>query len=82
MIRTQIQITSEQAEWIRKFAAREHISMSDIIRRGIDTYIQYNKASQFEQSRKRALNAMGRFHSKHKDVATNHDKYLAEAFKQ
>ena len=38
MIRTQIQLHSEQIQWLKKYALEKGISMSQAIRDSIDTY--------------------------------------------
>lgn len=80
MVRTQIQLTEEQASTIRKIARKRHVSMAEVIRQSIDTLVKVGTAD--EERRMRALEAAGKFHSGVSDLAAEHDKYLAEAFRK
>ncbi len=80
MIRTQIQLTEQQAEALKQAAARRGISMAELIRQSIDQFL--GKAGDLSQRdlRVRAASVAGRFRSGRADVAVHHDEYLAEAF--
>lgn len=77
MIRTQIQLTEEQAENVKRVAAERGISMAEVIREGIDRVLaDEGRADRWD----RALAATGKFHSGLRDVSERHDEYLAEDF--
>ncbi len=77
MIRTQIQLTEEQARALKALAARDGISMAALVRRGVDRVL----AESDEDARwARALALVGKFRSGHTDVARRHDDYLTEDF--
>lgn len=80
MVRTQIQLTDGQAAQVRQLAAAEHVSMAEIVRRGIDLYMRHASVPRAETLRERARAAAGRFHSGNGDTSANHDQVLAEAF--
>jgi|APDOM4702015023_1054809.scaffolds.fasta_scaffold554975_1 RecA/RadA recombinase len=80
MVRTQIQLTEEQARAIKKMAASRHVSGAELIRRAIDVMIKSGPAADPEERRKRAIDIAGRFSSGKSDVSRKHDKYLADAF--
>lgn len=80
MVRTQIQLPDVQAARVRQLAAAEHVSMAEIVRRGLDLYMRHASVPQPEALRERALAAAGRFHSGDGDTSGNHDQILAEAF--
>lgn len=80
MVRTQVQLTEKQAESLRKRAAEEDVSQAEIVRRGIELYLQESGVVGEEERRERALRALGRFHSGKRDVGERHDRYLAEAY--
>ena len=80
MIRTQIQLTKEQAKALKKLASSRHLSVAELIRQAVDTMIRSNVVVNAEERRKRALDAAGRFRSGLRDLSTEHDKYLEEAF--
>ena len=82
MIRTQIQLTEQQAEALKQAAARRGISMAELIRQSIDQLL--GKAGDLSpgDQRLRAVSVAGRFRSGRTDVAVHHDEYLAEAFEK
>jgi hypothetical protein len=61
-------------------AAKYDISMAELIRRAVDNWLQQAGAINPEERKQRALAVVGRFHSGHADISTEHDRYLAEAF--
>ncbi|MGI5837935.1 MAG: ribbon-helix-helix protein, CopG family [Chloroflexota bacterium] len=77
MVRTQIQLTEEQSQTLRELAAREGISVAELIRRSVDRLIE-----ELEQDEKwrRALSIVGRFDAGPEDVSENHDNYLVESY--
>jgi Arc/MetJ-type ribon-helix-helix transcriptional regulator len=81
MVRTQIQLTEEQLKKLRKIAVQRNISMSELIRQGIDFYLQTCGNISLEERRQRAIKAAGQFHSGKTDLSEKHDAYLAEAYK-
>ena len=78
MNRTQVQLTDKQLESIRNIAAQKEVSMAEIIRMSVDSFIQKEETRIRLQQKKRALSAIGKFRSGLNDLAQNHDKYLAE----
>lgn len=77
MIRTQIQLTEEQAHALKQLAAQQRISMAELIRQGVDRIIE---GSDREEQRRRALAVFGRYRDQATDVSGNHDRYLDEAY--
>jgi len=82
MIRTQIQLTEQQAEEVRRIARARRVSSAEIIREALDNLIRSGAGATVvaEDRRRRALNAVGRFSSGKRDISRKHDKYLSEAF--
>ncbi len=80
MVRTQIQLTEEQARALKELAAIEHRSMADLIRQSVDTLLRSRARRGREERKRQALAAVGRFRSGVSDLAANHDRYLGEAF--
>jgi len=80
MVRTQIQLTEEQAKALKKMAASRHLSSAELIRRAVDSMIKSGTAADPEERRKRAIDIAGKFSSGRSDVSRKHDKYLKEAF--
>ena len=82
MIRTQIQLTEEQAKAIKTLAMKRNTSVAELIRRSVDELLQKAVGTDLTERRRRALAAAGRFHSGKTDISTNHDDYLAEAYQE
>ena len=81
MIRTQIQLTDEQSALARQLAAEHNISLAELIRQGLDLFLRSQVTVAPGERVRRAMAAAGRFHSGAGDVASNHDRYLADAFR-
>lgn len=79
MVRTQIQLTNEQYESLKRMAKMEGIPMAELVRRGVDKILKSSVAISEEELRQGALEIAGRFHSGKKDLSDKHDDYLAEA---
>ncbi|UCH80165.1 MAG: ribbon-helix-helix protein, CopG family [Nitrospiraceae bacterium] len=54
MVRTQIQLTEEQAKAVREVAKSRHLSVAELIRQAIDMVIISNKFVDINELRKRA----------------------------
>jgi hypothetical protein len=80
MIRTQIQITKEQAASLRAMSAARQQPIAELIRMSIDSFLQREAGVSHERKRARAKSAVGRFASSLAEVSAEHDRYLAEAF--
>lgn len=80
MIRTQIQLTEEQATILRTMSEERQLPMAELIRMSIDAFIKREEWVSRDRKLTRARAAIGRFASGAIDVSTEHDKYLAEAF--
>ena len=79
-IRTQIQLTEEQAQWLKQLAAHEGLSMATLARRSVDRYVQVHERSDAETRKARALAVVGKYASQHSDISQEHDRYLAELY--
>ena len=82
MVRTQIQLTEEQARTLKKIASKRHVSIAELIRQGINALLTRPlEGADIEERKQRAIAAAGRFRSGIKDISSKHDKYLTEAFR-
>lgn len=79
MVRTQIQLTEEQARSLKRLAAARQVSIAQLIRQGVDTVLQSGMAIDLDEKRRRAVAAAGKFRSGRRDISQKHDTYLAEA---
>ncbi len=80
MVRTQIQITEQQSLWLKRKASEANVSMADLIRQGIDLYLQADGSVSRADRIARARAASGKYRSEGSDGAARHDDHLAEAF--
>jgi hypothetical protein len=80
MVRTQIQLTEEQAAALRAMSAARQLSMAELIRISIDRFVTREAGSGRGAIVARAKGAVGRFSSGSDDGSSGHDQLLAEAF--
>ena len=81
MIRTQIQITAEQARLLKRLAAREGKSVAELIRSSVDDLLRTGGIKNQEALRRKARAAAGALHGPD-ELAAMHDDHLVEAFGQ
>ena len=79
MIRTQIQLTEEQARELKRRAAARGVSMATLIREAVDRALGSDDDA---RRRERAVAAIGGFRSGRTDVSAEHDRYLADALSE
>ncbi len=82
MIRTQVQLTDGQMSALRRLAQEEGRSIADIVREGVEIYLRSQHRQTREERIQRALQVVGKFASGCSDVSADHDRHLAEAFRQ
>lgn len=80
MVRTQIQLTEDQARALKRLAAERRVSMATLIREGVDRVLQASAAPTWEERKRRAVAVVGKYDSGVSDLSTDHDRYLDEAF--
>ena len=78
MIRTQIQITPEQARALKLLAAREGKSVAELIRISLDSILRAGGIKDQENLRRKARAAAGKLNGP-ENLAVDHDDFLAEA---
>ena len=54
--------------------------MADLIRESVDVLLAQSQAQEVEGRRERAARAAGRFRSGARDLATEHDRHLGDAY--
>ena len=80
MIRTQVQLTEEQARALKALATARQSTVAGLIRQSIDHLIRQSGGVDEKERRQRAIAVAGRFHSGRSNVSTEHDQYLTEAY--
>jgi hypothetical protein len=81
MIRTQIQLTEQQARRLRAEARERGVSLAELIRRYVERGLaeeSLDRAALYD----RAVRLVGRFRDEGgaRDVSRKHDRYLEDAF--
>jgi hypothetical protein len=82
MVRTQIQLTDAQLHALRQASASNGRSIAELVRQGVELYLDTQHQPDRGRQIERALRAAGKYSSGAKDVSANHDRYLAEAFRK
>lgn len=77
MIRTQISMTDEQQEALRKLAALRQVSQAAVFRDALDTILDHELRA---ARATRARTVIGAFHSGTINTSVDHDEALLEAF--
>ena len=80
MIQTQIQLTEQQSIKLEELAAREDVSITELILRAVDQLLATSHLRSDAEQRRRALEFAGKFRSGVHDLSINHDLYLVEAY--
>ncbi len=75
MVRTQVMLAEDQLRALRQLAARQGVSISELVRRSVDRLIEEDER---RKRWARSLEAIGKFHSGRSDISVNHDKYAWE----
>lgn len=81
MVRTQIQLTEQQARKLRATARERGVSVAELIRSCVETVLSAEEPSR-AQLYARAAHLAGKFEDRHgaTDLARRHDDYLDEAY--
>jgi hypothetical protein len=80
MIRTQIQLTKDQAKALKVLAASKHLSVAELVRRAVDTMLKTSTSVDPEERLRRAREIAGKFRSGKRDISREHDAYLSEGY--
>jgi len=80
MVRTQIQLTKDQARALKALSASRHLSVAELIRRAIDNMLKTSTSADPEERLRRALEIAGKFSSGMRDISKRHDAYLSEGY--
>jgi hypothetical protein len=76
VIRTQIQLSDDQARGLKRLAAQRGVSMAELIREGAERVLA---ESDVDERWKRASELIGRYHDPAPDVSSHHDRLAEEA---
>jgi hypothetical protein len=73
VIRTQISLSRDQMDALRREARRRGISIAALVRAAVDAVLA---ADEGRIRAERALEAIGGFHSGRSDIGLEHDRYV------
>jgi len=82
MVRAQVQFTEEQLAAVRDIASREGVSISQVVREGVNLLLRERRGPSREELVRRSLEGVGLFRSGTGDLSARHDEYFAEACEQ
>ena len=83
MVRTQIQLTEAQHRELTRYSRRLGISLSEAIRRCVNTQLERDRTGPTREERIRAALAVcGKYRDPHGEsrVALEHDRFLEDAY--
>lgn len=79
MVRTQIQLTNEQARMLKELSMVRGESVASLIRGAVDQLLITGKPDRAALYR-HASAVVGKYEADRSDIAVEHDRYLDEAF--
>ncbi len=81
MVKTQVQLEEADLAALRRLAAEQGVSVSELVRRGVRQVLRSQAELAPSDKWQRARASVGKFHSGKSDIAQRHDEYLAEVLK-
>ena len=81
MVTAHVQLSEPQIQALERLAAVQNKSSAELIRQVVDDFLRSAGSISLEERKRRAIAAAGRFSSDVTDLATEHDQYLAEAYR-
>lgn len=79
MVRTQIQLSEDEAAAVKRLANERSISMAAVIRAAVDQYVSHESGVSIDECWQRSLAAVGGFHSGRSNLSRTHDDEFAAA---
>ena len=82
MIRTQVQLEERQYRVLKELSAHYQVAVAELVREAVNMLLETKRevVISSDERRRRAIAAVGRYHSEVSDLAENHDLYLAQAY--
>ena len=79
MVRTQIQLSEDEAAAVKRLASERSVSMAAVIRAAVDQYVSRESGVSIDERWERSLAAVGGFHSGGANLSATHDDEFAAA---
>lgn len=80
MVRVQVQLTEEQIRGLKRLSLDQGVSLAEMIRRGVEQQLRTQSIPARSLHLERLRERVKQFRSGIDDLATQHDRYLNEAF--
>jgi predicted DNA-binding ribbon-helix-helix protein len=80
MVRKLVQLKEEQFGALKELARARKVSISELVREGVDLVIAGSTTGTRSELRARAAQVSGKFSSTVKDLSAHHDRYLTEGY--
>jgi len=78
MIRAMVQFTEQQMQRLKRKAALEKVSVSELVRRSVERAFPATEEPTGEEKWLRATSVVGKFRSGVHDLAARHDEYFVQ----
>ena len=78
MVRTQIQLTPDQATQLKRLASASGRSMADLVREGVERLLRDHAVMSRTERMQRAAHVFGTFTSGARDLSSSHDDHFAD----
>ena len=78
MVRTQVQLTQDQATQLKHLAARSGRSMADLVREGVEQLLRGQAELSRPERMQRAARVFGTFKSGISDLSHRHDEHFVD----
>jgi predicted transcriptional regulator len=79
VVRTQIQLSEDEAAAVKRLARERSVSVAAVIRDAVDQYVSRETGVSLDERWQRSLAAAGGFHSGRSDLSQTHDDDYAAA---
>ncbi len=79
MVRTQIQLSEDEAAAVKRLARERSVSMAAVIRDAVDQYVSRESGVSLDERWRRSLAAVGGLRSGRSDLSQTHDDEFAAA---
>ena len=79
MVRTQIQLSEDEATAVKRLASERSVSMAAVIRAAVDQYVSRESGVSIDERWRQSLAAVGGLRSGRSDLSQTHDDEFAAA---
>lgn len=79
MVRTQVQLSEDSMQALRRLATQRGTSIAALVREAVEELVASRRVASADDLRARAIAAVGRFRSGIGDLSERHDEEFAEA---